>query len=206
MYQRTPRSQRRGASRPGRSEIFARNLLLSDGREVMLTVGSRPYFSLYGEGGLLESVYDQEIKAAARRSATGIFRAWSTDIEELPPSGARMFDGNYSLTSEARTRRAEWDPGNETLLGCTEWNMPRLMTNPLPIEFVDRGDVILLRFEDDDSERLVRMRSTATDAPNEPTLLGYSTGRWDGDSLLVATTDIQPGILDSHGTPFSSQI
>ena len=190
----------------GRSEIFARNLLLSNGREVMLTVGSRPYFSSQGEGELLESVYDDETVAAARRSAHGIFRVWSTNIEELPPSGARMFDGDYPLTASASAKRAEWDPGNEVLLGCTEWNMPRLMANPLPMAFVDEGNVIRLKFEEDDNERLIYMAGTQDVGPDERTLLGHSTGRWDGETLVVETTGIQAGVIDDHGTPFSAQI
>ena len=35
---------------------------------------------------------------------------------------------------------------------------------------------------------------------------GYSTGRWDGDSLVGETTDIGASSLDGRGTPQSSSI
>ena len=194
------------ASLRGRAEIFARNLLLTNGREVLLTVGSTPYFSTRGGAGLLEAVYDSEVEAAARRDANGVFRVWSTDIEELPTSGARMFHGNYPMTSATRETQAQWDTSNEVLLGCTDWNMPRLMSNPLPIEFVDQGDRILMRFEEDDNERLIHMQAGADSATSDASLLGYSTGRWDGNALVVETTNLSPGNMDSRGTPFSAQI
>jgi hypothetical protein len=78
----------------GRTEIFADNLLLSSGAEVLLTVGSARYFTRIGGGELLASVYDEEAEAAARRDVDGIFRVWSSDLEEIPLSGVRMFHGN----------------------------------------------------------------------------------------------------------------
>jgi hypothetical protein len=194
------------ASLRDRYEIFARNLLLSDGEEVMLTVGSKPYFSRQGEAELIESVYDDALVAAARRNADGIFRVWSTNIEEFPPSGLAMFDRDYALSPEAEAERASWNPGDEVLLGCTEWNMPRLMANPLPIEFVREGDRIRMRFEEDDNERMIHMVPESAGHTEEHSLLGYSTGRWDGDSLIVETTNIKAGRLDDSGTPFSADI
>jgi hypothetical protein len=36
--------------------------------------------------------------------------------------------------------------------------------------------------------------------------MGYSTGHWQGTTLVVETTNIEADRLDSHGTPFSSAI
>ena len=92
-------------------------------------------------------------------NAEGLFRVWSTDLEEIPHSGVRMFRGDYPLTEEAEARRAVWDAGDSSLLECTEWNMPYIMYNPLPMEFLRQGDDILLRFEEDDNERLIHMNA-----------------------------------------------
>ncbi len=190
----------------GLSEVFARNLLLNSGKEVLLTVGSARYFSLLGTGELLESIYDEETERAARRDSDELFRVWSTNIEEIPSSGARMFQGDYPLTEEAEVRRAEWDPGDIDLLGCTEWNMPNLTGNPLPMKFVRQGGDILQRFEIDDNERLIHMSGDPGNDPNVYTPLGNSVGRWEGDSLVVETTNIESDVLDFRGTPFSSAI
>ena len=58
----------------GRREVFATNLLLSDGKEVLLTIQARQYFSREAGGELLESMYDPEVVATARPIArTSIF-------------------------------------------------------------------------------------------------------------------------------------
>ncbi len=190
----------------GRDEIFAYNLLLSSGTEVLLTTRSSRYFTRSGDGELLASVYDEETAAAARRDADGIFRVWSTNLGEIPHSGVQMLHGNYPMTEEAETRRSEWDAGDPTLLGCTEWNMPYLMYNPLPMQFVREGEDILLRFEEDDNKRVIYMNSDAANASGANSLLGHSTGYWDDDSLVVETDSLEPNVLDVHGTPFSSSI
>ena len=189
-------------------EVFARNMLLPNGKEVLLTTRSSSYFTRPEAGELLESVYDQEIERTARLNAEGIFRVWSTDLEEIPHSGVRMFHGDYPLTEEAEARRAAWDAGNSSLLACTEWNMPYIMYNPLPMEFVRQGEDIVMRFEEDDNERLIHMNADPDSGPNPDalTLLGHSTGYWEGDTLVVATTNIGANVLDFLGTPFSSEI
>jgi hypothetical protein len=190
----------------GRNEIFAYNLLLGSGTEVLLTTRSSRYFTRNGAGELLASVYDEEAAAAARRDADGIFRVWSTNLDEIPHAGVRMFHGNYPMTEEAEAKRLAWDAGDPTLLGCTEWNMPYLMFNPLPMQFVREGEDILLQFEEDDNERMIYMNSGAANASGANSLLGHSTGYWDDDSLVVETDGLEPNVLDVHGTPFSSSI
>jgi hypothetical protein len=37
-------------------------------------------------------------------------------------------------------------------------------------------------------------------------LLGYSRGRWEGNTLVVETTRIDAGLFDSDGTPQSAAI
>ena len=190
----------------GRQELFATNLLLSDGTEVLLTIQARQTFSLDGDGELLESLYDPEVVAAARRDADSVFRVWSTNLEERPAAGARMFTGRYPIFSEAAAIRAQWNPSDTTLLGCTEWSMPRLMQNPGPMEFVRQGTDILIRFEEDDNVRLIHMDSATGVRPAEHSLMGYSTGHWDGETLAVETTNMQANVLDGHGTPHSADI
>lgn len=187
-------------------EVFARNLLLANGKEVLLTTRSSPWFTRTEAGELLESVYDEEIERTARLNADGLFRVWSTDLEEIPHAGVRMFHGDYPLTEGAEARRAAWDAGDSSLLECTEWNMPYIMYNPLPMEFVRRGGDIVLRFEEDDNERVIQMSADAGPDSDDHTLLGYSIGHWEGDTLVAATTNIEANVLDFLGTPFSSAI
>ena len=187
-------------------EMFARNILLQNGKEVILTAGSRPYFSVESEADILEAVFDEEATAAARENADGIFRVWSTDIDDRSSDRLKMFDGNYPTLESAVAARADYDSGDQVLLGCTQWTMPRLMANPLPMEFVRSGENILMRFEEDDNVRTIHMNGAVSASSVEPSALGYSTGRWTGETLVVETSRLMPDRFDNLGTPYSAEL
>jgi hypothetical protein len=189
-----------------RPEMFARNMLLANGKEVLLTAGSFARFTTSEDVEILEAKFDGNVVSEAIENAAGIFRVWSTNIEERPSSGSRMFPRQLPLTEAAREIRSTYDAGDETLLGCTSWSMPRLMTNPLPMEYVREGDTIVQRFEENDSVRVIHMRPEHTGAPDEPSMFGFSTGRWEGDTLVVETTGVAPERFDNAGTPFSADM
>lgn len=189
-----------------RPEMFARNILLSNGKEVMMTNGSSPHFTSQGTGGMLESEYDDELIAAAQKNADRIFRVWTTNIEVRSDSGSRLFSGQLPLTADAAAKRSEYDASDEALLGCTSWSMPRLMANPLPMEFHRDGDKIVLQFEENDSVRIIHLQAEHSGVPDESSIFGYSTGRWDGETFVVETTNITPDRFDNSGTPFSEDM
>jgi hypothetical protein len=78
--------------------------------------------------------------------------------------------------------------------------MPFIMEQPYPIEFVKDGDDILLRMEEYDTVRRFKMAANAPSAAG-PTLLGDSRGRWDGEALVVTTTNIGYGWFNATGIP-----
>jgi hypothetical protein len=191
-------------SRRDRPELSARNILLSDGTEVLIARTAMPYFTDNTTGRILDPRYRNENEEAARRQADGIFRVWSTVVDD--PAAFPMFKGRYPLKADAAKARANWNPGAEELLNCWEKSMPMLMITPVPIEFSRSGDDILIRFEEDDAERLVRMNPANIEPPDTYSLLGYSTGRWEGDTLVVETVNIDAPHLDDRGAPQSKSI
>lgn len=189
-------------SRRGLPELNARNVLLEDGTEVMTLVTAAPYFTAE-RSDLLEPVFSASVEAEARRTAEGIFRVWSTVMGD--PASFPLFKGNYPLTEAAEQARAAWEPDSEELLACWSKGMPHLMITPVPIEFERMGDDIRLRFEEDDTERVIHM--SAGDSPPEGySMLGYSTGRWEGNMLVVETANIDAPRFDDRGVPQSRDI
>jgi hypothetical protein len=81
--------------------------------------------------------------------------------------------------------------------------MPGVMLNPYPIELVDQGDDIVLRIEEWDTVRTIHMTGAA-DSAGPATPLGHSVGRWEGDTLVVRTTNISWPYFDDIGTPQST--
>ena len=186
-----------------RPEMFARNMLLANGEEVLLTAGSTPYFKT---GNVLAAEYDQAATDAAIASADGIFRVWTTNIDERPTQSYAALRGPFPLTEEAEAIREAYDLHDESLLGCTGWSSPRITANPLPIELERDGDRILWRFEENDSLRVIHMDKDLSDAPDETSAFGFSVGRWEGDTLVFETVGITADRLDNRGTPFSDQM
>jgi len=182
--------------------MYAQQMLLADGHEVLLSIGIEPRWTNAETGELLEPVFDQRITAEARRKADGIFRVWGTVLED--PAAFPMFKGGYPLTERGKELHAEWDAASAALDDCTKKGMPLLMITPFPIELVRDGEDILIRFEEDDAVRRIHMGTGAP--PSEHTLLGYSTGRWEEGALVVETSHLLAELFDPDGVRQSADI
>lgn len=181
-------------SRRYADQMYANNLLLPDGREILLDT-PEPHWGTDRTLGIGLDITPGERGADA---SLGVFRVWSTPGRSFR-QGVERF-----LTDEARAAREEWDPfapGNP-FLGCVPKGMPQIMGQPNPVEFIDDGDRILVRIEEYDTLRTIHMTEPPAEPP-APTLLGHSYGRWDGGTLVVETSGIdypyfsQDGLLQS---------
>lgn len=182
--------------------LYARNLLLSSGEELLLSIGVEPRWSGTATAELAEPDYDDDVAALARNSADGLFRVWSTVFED--PDSFPMFKGGYPLTEAAIAKKAEWDPDSVIEQGCAFKGMPSLMVTPYPIEFIDDGDRIELRFEEEDATRTIHMAPEAQKPQAFDSIYGFSRGRWEGEVLVVETDSISAEFFDYEGTPQSA--
>lgn len=187
------------------SEMFATNMLLPSGDEVLLMPSAGARWNDATRGSPLAWVTDGR-GAGALDAARGIFRVWSTNMAN--PESFPLFNDvlaveqNYPLTPAARAKRDTWDPvADNRYLSCTPMGMPRVMGQPYPIEFVDHGDEIVLRIELYDIERSIIMNRDLVPEDDVPTPLGYSEGRWDGVTLVVSTIQISWPYFDQSGVP-----
>lgn len=182
--------------------LYARNVLLPSGEEVLLSIGVEPRWSgASADATLAEAEFDRDVAAQARRRATGLFRVWSTVFED--PESFPMFKGGYPLTDAALAKKAEWDPESVIQQGCAFKGMPALMVTPYPVEFIDRGDRIEMRFEEEDAVRIIHLDPGATKPDDFESVYGFSRGRWEGDTLVVETDSISAEFFDYEGTPQS---
>ena len=63
-----------------------------------------------------------------------------------------------------------------------------------------------MRFEEDDNVRTIHMNGDNSQPSVEPSALGYSTGRWIGETLVVETSGLIPDRFDNLGTPYSDEL
>jgi hypothetical protein len=79
--------------------------------------------------------------------------------------------------------------------------------HPQPRKVLQTRDVIALLYEGNSGVRQIFIDGRPLpDADAQPWWYGYSTGRWDGDTLVVETTRFRDdGWLDIYGSPLTDQ-
>ena len=169
--------------------LLATRANYSDGTEIILGPDESTGSALYRGAASIEVLDETE-------QDRGLFRVWTVAsrfrVQDLP------------LRNEARAAKAVWDSViDDPQRGCQPLGMPGAMMSPHPVEFRENGDDLLLLLEEWGAIRTIHM--TRNDNPKTPTpsLLGFSTGRWEGATLVVRTAYIDYPYMDEHGTPQS---
>jgi hypothetical protein len=189
----------------GRPEMFAENMLLDDGREVLLRAVSKPYWPAGLSGNVYERSVNEEWDAEGRRAADGIFRVWTPIFDD--PAAYPLYNHDAGpLTAEGAAIKAQYQPRDSDFIRCQPKAMPYIMASAYPIEFTAQGDDILLKVEEFDTERLIHMNESISSLPDEYTRLGFARGHWDGDALVVETERVEASLLYTDGTPTSRAI
>jgi hypothetical protein len=95
--------------------------------------------------------------------------------------------------------------GEDPIANCLPQGVPRINAAPAPWKVIQKSDVIVILYESANTWRQVFLdgRELGEDFP--PTFLGYSTGKWDGDTLVVTTSGFDgKSWLDQIGRPISA--
>jgi hypothetical protein len=95
---------------------------------------------------------------------------------------------------------------NDPNLACLPHGIPRLMYVPLPMEFLQVPDKVLIYVEAGNQLRQIHLNRGHKDDLG-PTYNGDSIGKWDGDTLVVDTTGFNDITwLDHAGLPHSEAL
>jgi hypothetical protein len=100
--------------------------------------------------------------------------------------------------------RVDLDP---TVASCFPTGMPRLMTEVMPFEIVQTRDRVLILFEKDYAVSHIWTDGRKLPDDPDPTYMGQSVGRWEGDTLVVDTVGLKDITwLDRQGHPHSDAL
>jgi hypothetical protein len=91
---------------------------------------------------------------------------------------------------------------------CTLPGVPRIDSVPNPFKILQSPDEVVILYEAFTTFRQVFMdgRKLPEEA-EQPAWLGYSVGRWDGDTLVIETSGFNDLTwLDNAGTPHSDEL
>ncbi|HEY7670928.1 MAG TPA: DUF6152 family protein [Gammaproteobacteria bacterium] len=177
--------------------MYVTNLLVADGREILLRGNVMPRFASADQVVGTDVTFPKTDTAPA--TGTGFFGKVLVPTREgrAPP-----WVGSPPLTAHAAAGKAAYDEVvDDPVLGCVSPGMPRVMlrSGPYAIRFIERGADLVLQNEWFEIDRLIHMdgREPSADAPYTP--LGYSAGKWDGDALVVTTTHIDWPYFELYG-------
>ena len=177
--------------RQGRTAMFAGAITLASGEEVPLQADEARRYGLE--------------RAAPRNPnanvdpRTALLKVW------IPTDRPRTGRGGmvYPLTAAGRAAVEAYDPSDDPALRCIPPGVPTAMDNPYPIQFIAQGDDLVLLLEEWDGVRNIQMTDVDTGAWRSHPRMGHSVGRWDGNALVVQTTDMGWRFVDDLGTPQS---
>ncbi|MGI9260083.1 MAG: DUF6152 family protein [Gammaproteobacteria bacterium] len=182
----------------GSQQLYLRNVMLDSGEEVVLGNGD-PRWSqdALGQSGPGFGEGDRS------RPDLGIFRVWSTPVGV---GGGALWNPSYPLTTAAARSLANFDPATDSpILNCIPKGMPSIMAQPYPMEIVERDGNIVLLIEEYDTVRTIYMDGEGPDWI-DPRPLGYSVGRWEGDTLVVGTTGTSWRHFNTTGIPLNDGV
>ena len=95
--------------------------------------------------------------------------------------------GELSFTPAGK---AEWDKNNKPTTydygsHCLPWGFVRSYNTPYPHAYVHHPDRLVILWEQDSRFHMVPTDGRALPADLEPSWMGTSVGRWEGDALVV---------------------
>ena len=128
-------------------------------------------------------------------------------------SGVWMLDGSATdpwpteppYTEAGRAAQEYWaaHPEEDSVHLCI-FQLWRIASAPLPHEIIQQEDRITILYEYEHQVRRIYMDGRGHPEDEYPTLMGHSVGWWDGDTLVVETTNAEDGYLRPQGYPHTS--
>ncbi len=103
----------------------------------------------------------------------------------LPPEDVVLTPWAQAL----QKKREERDHADDPLAQCLPHGVPRVNTNGMfPFKIIQTPTLIVILYEQLGLFRQIFLDGRRLAADPNPSWLGYSTGRWDGDTLIVDTS------------------
>ncbi len=131
---------------------------------------------------------------------------WTLDLERSEIDIAASM-----LTPASKERLQAFDPSkHDPVPLCMPYGVPRVMTalGAFPMEIVQTPTQVTMIFDAHDEARRVMLPGKQRD-PSElaPLWLGYASGQWDGETLVVTTIGLtDQSLINGAGVPHSDKL
>ena len=114
----------------------------------------------------------------------------------VPPGLGVVVGGPIPYRPEAlavKKRHAENALKEDAEIKCYLPGVPRMMYMPYPVQIVQSSQFILMMSEFATAQRTINMNSS--DPPPADTWMGWSNGRWEGDTLVIDSRGFMGGTI-----------
>jgi hypothetical protein len=141
-------------------------------------------------------------------------------MDRLPPNTVVLDDtgpvdlpagdfGGLKVKPKALAAALKWNPREDMSVSnaCKPPSIVYAMQGPFPLEIYPGTEFIIIKLEYFDLIRIVFMDGRAHppgDAPHSK--LGFSTGKWEGSTLVVETTHLEPATITNNGLNHSDKV
>lgn len=120
--------------------------------------------------------------AAGKSEVTGrrAGNAASYPSDELP----------YQPWASLKARQLRDAENTDPLLHCEPYGVPRIWGGPHPARLVQLPGELIVLYERDTAFRIIPTDGRAHPADADPSWMGNSVAKWDGDTLVIDTIDL----------------
>jgi hypothetical protein len=131
----------------------------------------------------------------------------------LEDTGAAEFPsgeyGGLKVKAKALEAAKKWNPRDDMSISnaCRPPSIVYAMQGPFPMEVYQGTEFIIFKLEYFDLIRIVFMDGRprpGSDYPHSKT--GFSLGHWEGDTLVVETTHLEPATITNNGLSHSENV
>jgi hypothetical protein len=153
------------------------------------------------------------LQAPTPRAADGhvdLTGVWQTDSKynfnlaaDLKPEEIPMLPAGKALFDQRQANNGKDDPEGF----CLPPGFPRVNGVPFPQKIIQTPTVIVILYETRTTFRQIFLDTHVPVQDPQPTWMGYSMGRWEGDTLVVQTSGFNDRTwLDDNGHPNSERM
>jgi hypothetical protein len=156
---------------------------------------------LVGAGYLATDLRAQASRASSGiPNLSGIYKPASRELVRKLPNKPAVY------TARALALDKAFEDQLSPMYDCQPATAPFILRDPYNFQIVQQADRALLKYEKDDVVRTVWLDGHGHPPPagNDYTIEGHSTGRYEGDRLVVVTTKFAwnpVGLADNGGGP-----
>jgi hypothetical protein len=165
------------------------------GAVLMLTIATGARAADTGTSPDLSGVWWSEQKIPAVRLVGG-------SVLPFTEEGAAQYAKNKSLIKEIDSQL----PSLHDMRRCLPAGTPRVWGSGFPFQIMQRPDEVVIAYERDHVRRFVFMNEKLDYEAADPSYMGSSVGRWDGDTLVIDSGAYKPTFLDDTGLPHGDQL